>query len=68
MRTFSIFRVIWPPDSPPELPVLLYPDLSCREPMQNIDLKEKHMFPSLHTWHYKICIMNFSWLDMHFDA
>lgn len=47
MRTFSIFRVIWPPDRPPELPVLLYPDLSCREPMQNIDLKEKHMFHSI---------------------
>lgn len=38
-----MFNVIWPPGSPPELPVLLYPDFSCRQQTDEnrLNLKKK---------------------------
>ena len=41
MLTFWIFSVIWPPGSPPELPVLLYPDFSCRQTAEHVRKNKK---------------------------
>lgn len=52
-----MFNVIWPPGRPPELPELLYPDLSCKRSTKtklsflNVHItKANNSGPSVHTW------------------